>query len=152
MCKSGDSEEHTVRLATTMFDKLKVPHPREDVGKPFRFLACWEIIRDLPKFLATFCESSPLSSAVESNKTVGGEECEDGPRAASKAARPVRRRNAKEEAAVQSIRAKRLKLAEEAVRLQERHVLELKKRAEILLFMNGPNGSNSLMAKEYFAL
>ena len=53
---------------------------------------------------------------------------------------------------MQNIRAKKLKLAEHAVRLQEQHVEELNRRNEILLFSNGPGGRESEMAREYFAL
>ena len=34
MRKSGHSDEDKVRLGTALFNKIKVAHPREDVGKP----------------------------------------------------------------------------------------------------------------------
>ena len=40
MNKSGHTEDDDVRLSTAMFNQRTVSHPREDVGKPFRFLPC----------------------------------------------------------------------------------------------------------------
>lgn len=65
MRKSVHNEDDEIRMATAMFDKMKVSHPREDVGKSFRFLQCWELLRDLPNFSAVMYDGS--SSAGETN-------------------------------------------------------------------------------------
>lgn len=55
--------------------------------------------------------------------------------------RPGGRRKAKEYLAAQKKRAKNIKIAETAVRLQQQQVAELTRRNEILLFTSGPGGS-----------
>lgn len=156
MRKSGHSDEDIIRLSTALFNKVKVAHPREDIGKPFRFLKCWELVRDLPKFRAGTA-GTPVNETGSEEGTGGGLNDRNSAsnvtgKPSEDCARPDGRRKAKEELAVQNIRAKKLKLAEHAVRLQEQHVEELNRRNEILLFSNGPGGRESEMAREYFAL
>lgn len=45
-----------------------------------------------------------------------------------------------------------MKLAETAIRLQEKHVLEIEMRNEMLLFSSRPGGTDSENSKCYFAL
>lgn len=159
MRKSGHSDDDNVRLATALFNKKKVSHPREDVGKPFRFTKCWEILRDLPKFSAAAEGGSSSGSGsysvsgAEAGEPHAGVSTSDGDREKKeKKERPDGRRKAKEELAAQHVRAKKLKLAEQAVRLLDEQVQALNKRNEILLFTNGPGGADSDMAREYFSL
>lgn len=154
MRKSGFTEDDNIRLATALFNKVKISHPREDVGKPFRFLKAWEVVRDLPKFMAA---ADGSSAGVESGSGTNASEKSEGETAAegeekSVKKRPDGRRKAKQEQADQHVRAKKLKLAEAAVRLQEQQVEEITRRNEILLFTNGPGGADSEMAREFFKL
>lgn len=50
------------------------------------------------------------------------------------------------------IKAKKMKLEETVVNLQEMQLAERMRRNEILLFTNGPSRSNSARALEYFEL
>lgn len=52
MKKSGHSEEDEMRPARVIFNRRTVSHPREDVGKLFRFLDFWYLLLDLPKLQA----------------------------------------------------------------------------------------------------
>lgn len=146
--KSGHSDGDIIRLSTGMFNKMKVSHPREDVGKPFQFEKCWEILRDMPKFTAAGQGGATGSTSAESSTTDTGSSAV----VKEKKERPDGRRKAKDELAAQHARAKKLKIAEQAVRLQQQQVEELSRRNEIILFTNGPGGSNSEMARQYFAL
>lgn len=48
--------------------------------------------------------------------------------------------------------AKKLKLAETAVRIQKQQVVEITRRNEIMLFANGPGSADSEMGRKYFEL
>lgn len=61
MKRSGYTEDDEFWVATALFNNRKVDHPREDVGKPFRFLECWSVLRELPKFAATSDKSESTS-------------------------------------------------------------------------------------------
>lgn len=101
---------------------------------------CWEVLRDLPKFAATAHVFVTVSSSEESAEATDSEKCKADAPKVSRAifARTGVRRKAKEDAPVQTTRAKKFKRAEEAVRLQKQHVQELNKRNKIILFMNRP--------------
>lgn len=156
--KSGCNEDDEVRLATALFNHKKVTHPNEDVGKPFKFIKCWFLLRDLPKFQAV--QNTPSRNCSDS----GSAECDEaesstplstdgsGKDLKQERKRPDGRRKAKEMAALQHMKAKKMKLAETAIKLQERQLAELAERNEILLFSNGPGGANSDMAREFFSL
>lgn len=66
--------------------------------------------------------------------------------------RPIGRRAAREKAATDHVRMKKVKLAERALRLQEAHVEQITRRNENLLFTSGPTGSSSELARQYFVL
>lgn len=66
--------------------------------------------------------------------------------------RPDGRCKTKEELAAHHVHAKKLKLAEKAVRLQEQQVEEISGRNDIMLFTNGPGGADLEMARKFFSL
>lgn len=148
--RSGHSEEDEVRLATALFNNVKVTHPREDIGRSFRFLPCWELLRDLPKFTA-MAQGNASSIETKTSEQDANSDTKTEVKTEEKI-RPDGRRKAKEELAAHHMRAKKIKIAETAVKLQQQQVAEITRRNEILLFTNGPGGSESCMAKEFFAL
>lgn len=56
MKRSGCSEEEEVGFAVSIFDKNKFSYPRDDIGRPFRFMNFWKMFLVLPNFHAA---SSP---------------------------------------------------------------------------------------------
>lgn len=152
--KSGISYDDEVRLATALYNKKTVEHPREDVGPPFIHVKAWELLRDLPKFQAAV--SGPIvptpSDSCPAHSSTGEGNSDSTKEDTKKRERPEGRKKAKADAAMQAIRAKKLKLVESAVRIQQQHVAEITRRNEILLFANGPGGAESDMAKKYFEL
>lgn len=137
MWKSGHNKDGEIHMATSMSNKTKVSNPREDVGKVFRFLKCWELVWDLSKFPDVM--DGGWSSGGETNlfqKDKADDEVK-----ACKNEKPIGQCKAKEDLAVQHVRAEKVKLAEVVVRLQKMQEAEITRCNEILLFTNGPRGS-----------
>ena len=65
---------------------------------------------------------------------------------------PPSRQQVKKVSAADHARAKTLKLAESYIFLQKENLQELKHNKEMMLFMNGPDRSESERAKELFSL
>lgn len=114
ICKIGHSDDDKIWLATALFNKFKVQHLREEVGKPFKFLKCWEMLRDLPNFSA----GAGGASSSEGDTMQGRHKSAPTREMQTKKIRSADgRRKAKEDLADQHMRAKKIKLAEAAVRL-----------------------------------
>eukprot|EP00171_Calliarthron_tuberculosum_P002374 IDg2374t1 len=61
---TGVNEDDIIRSATALFNNIKIKDPTEDIGKPFKFLQSWMLLRFHEKFLAgTTPESSTPSNA-----------------------------------------------------------------------------------------
>lgn len=114
--KSGNSYDDNIHLATAMFNKINFSHPREDVGTLFRFLKCGELMRDMPKFMAAANGGSLDGSADQSVDGIDDSSTVQAIAQAQKE-RPERRRKANEALVAQQARIKKLRLAEQAVRL-----------------------------------
>lgn len=113
MGKRVHNEDEEIRMATAMFNKMKVSHPSEEAGKLFRFLKCLELPRDFSKFSTVMDGGS--SSASQTKLSQKGK-TEDKVKACKKD-RPIRRRKAKEDLQTQHVRTKKVKLAEAVLRL-----------------------------------
>ena len=70
MKKSGVNEEDEIRLATALFNKIKVQHPSEDVGRKFKYIEAWMILREMPKFSVDGMEHMS-NSATNSTTSTG---------------------------------------------------------------------------------
>lgn len=136
MKRSGISAEDELRLATALFNKKEVQHPREDVGKAFKYMDAWHILCDLPKFSAA---TAGLSAESQEKRGVKRE-------------RPEGRQKAKQERDNQEHRDKKMRMAAKAVELQKKQVHELEMHNMILLFTNGPGGADSAASREFFTL
>lgn len=66
--------------------------------------------------------------------------------------RPDSRRKAKQELTTQYMRAKKLKLAESALKLQDLQLADIMQGNEIFLFTNEPKGINFARARGYLNL
>lgn len=167
MKRSGANETDEVRLATALFNNREVEHPNEDVGPKFRFLPCWELLRQFPKFsVADRPEASSSQqdevSATGSDETsgiVGETKKKPNSNMDLKAGvkrrmddRPPGRQYAKQQRALEEHRTKKLWMAKEAIYLQKRHVEALERHNDIQLFTQGTGGAQSPMAKQYFAM
>lgn len=154
--RSGVNEDDEICLATALFNKRKVQHPNEDIGKRFKYLEAWEVLRALPKYSAAG-EASP--SNTESGTTTGlgstaasGKEGGTESPAKSGGDRPMGRKRAKEVRIKEEQQNKKLRLAESALELQKKQVKELEEHNLILLFTNGPGGTESELAREFFTM
>lgn len=159
---TGVSDDDIIRISTALFNNKKIKEPTDDIGKPFKFLQSWLLLRYHQKFLAgesatsakkiipsdTECHAE--ESGCLSNDLSGAEK--PGPGRGESAGRPVGRRKAKEDIAKDINAKKKLRLAEHAIKIQEERNFALARHNEILLFSNGPGGSDSPEAKEYFKL
>ena len=66
--------------------------------------------------------------------------------------RPPGRQLAKQQRALEEHRSKKLRMTNEEIALQKRHVEELERHNDINLFTQGPGGAESDMAKQFFAI
>lgn len=126
MKRSGHRDNDEIRLATAPLNK-KVSQPNEDIGKPFRFLQCWELLWDMPKIMVV--DDAIFSNNAEKNPWEKGTNISTGDEEEKpkQNVRPDGRRKAKDDLATQKMRSKK-----------------------ILLFTNGPGGLESEMAKGIF--
>lgn len=159
---TGVNETDILRLSIALFNGKKIKSPDEDIGKPFKFQAAWDVLRFHEKFLAgaNGSNSSSDQKSAQDNvqRDVKPEACglakdessKEG--AARSVGRPTGRRKAKEQEQKAHNSRKKLKIAEEALKLQEKRNLALTRHNEILLFTHGPGGVESEGAKEYFKL
>lgn len=169
--ESGVSGDDEIRLANALFSSQTVHHPREDVGKTFRFVRSWMVLRDLPEL--NHPDSSP--STVSMQTGYSGEDCTEAAavsnaseepdksgRSTEKDERqsvlaeskkcPVGRRAAKEKAAAGHVRIKKPKLSESSFAVQEAHMKEITRLNEMLLSTIDSSKSNSDFASRYFEL
>lgn len=153
MKRSGVNEDDEIRLATALFNKIKVNHPQEDVGRKFKYLKAWNILRDLPKFAAGGEEQTSAPAPAPASSSPSGESSTEAVRSGGPhSERPVGRKRAKELKAKEEQHNKRIRLAQAALELQKKQVHELEEHNNILLFSNGPGGSDSEYAREFFAM
>lgn len=161
MKRSGVSADDKIRLATALFNKKPVQHPNEDVGRRFKYLEAWEVLRVLPKYAAAGEASSSGSAASGSAATAtkagivsdsGVDAADNADGSVERRKRPIGRMRAKAEKAKEEQANKKLRLANSALELQKKQVKELEEHNIILLFTNGPGGADSDLAKEFFAM
>lgn len=150
--KSEHNEDNEVRLATALFNKRLVIYLFEDVEKLFRFLSCWYLLGNQPRFQAA---SLPTQTTFEVSPKVG-ETMEDSAESieeeSARKARPDGRRKSKDELVTRQMRAKKMKHAKSAFKLQEMQLAQIKRWNEILLLPNGPGGATTARAQKYFIL
>lgn len=150
MKRSGVNDEDEIRLTTALFNKQEVQHPNEDVGRAFRFIDAWNALRVLPKFSAdggSAQSCAATTSTKESEVNPENEEESPGP-----SRRPMGIKRAKHVKEMEQTNIKKIRLAQSALELQKKQVKELEEHNMILLFTNGPGGSESEMAREFFTL
>ena len=162
---TGVNDDDLIRITTALFNGKKIKDPTGEVGKPFKFLGAWTILQKHEKFLAG---SSSGSNSDEHNIDAAKDESERVADTASTSApdtkqetiapnsrssgRPLGRRKAKQYAEKQLHSAKKIRIAERALQVQEARNVALTRHNEIMLFTNGPGGSESVEAREYFKL
>ena len=69
---TGVSEEDLIRMATAIYNGKTIARPCDDVGKPFKFIRAWQILRNHEKF--------NVANSTQSQGTydVGDEDCPNG--------------------------------------------------------------------------
>lgn len=153
MKKSGALVEDKVRLATVLYNKAKVEHPRSGICPVCRFMNPWKILHDLSQFSAA--STSPKSHASGPSQESDGFSESTLVEGTNKKRqkelvmpdRPEGRRKTNAAHFTQVLRAEYIKLEKTSIRLREKHVLEIKRRNEMLLFSSGPGGSKSENSK-----
>lgn len=109
--RSDHIEDDDKGLATALFNKIKVTHPYEEVGRPFRFLPCWELFRDLPKFIAMEHGNASSGGETETSELCTNREMNTNMKKEQKI-RLDGRLKCNDNIASQHMRAKKIKVAE----------------------------------------
>lgn len=165
--RSGTNETDEIRLTTDFFNNKKVEHPNKDVGPNFKFMSSWIVLRDLPKFqegsesgyMRTPVSGDGGDGEASRDVSVGDENIRSSSDARGGAEknrkrpeRPPGRHRAKELLSLEDHRTKKLRMANDTLSLQKRHVLALERNIDIQLFANGHGRAESEMAQEFFKL
>lgn len=159
MKRNGARKEKKIRLATVLFNKKKIDHTCEDTGPKFKFIECWEILKEFPKLAAT--EHKLTQETSKSEMKFGSVDY-------SPYLDEIRRRQegikeqkemqdgrltySSTESAHKEHRSKKLYMTSDMLELQKRHIKELERHKNIQLFPQGPWGSELDMVKELFVM
>lgn len=158
MKRSGVNHEDEIRLSTALFNKIKVEHPSEDVGRKFKYIDAWMILREMPKFSVDGLEDKSTSDTNSTSSVcLEGESSSENKKSQTdkkkhEMGRPTGRKRAKEIQMKEEQQNKKIRLAQSALEIQKKQVQELEEHNLILLFTNGPGGNNSQNAQEFFSL
>ena len=165
---TGVSEEDMIRMATALFNDVQIQHPNDHVGRKFKFLPVWKLLRSHEKFSGggRLYGSMPSHGSMpdgthtardgliagEKDPFICAESSPDGEEVISTRKRPVGRKKSKEVELIQASRSKKLRLASESVRVQRERNAALQQYNEILLFSSAPDGCDEGDAVAYFNL
>ncbi|CDF40639.1 unnamed protein product [Chondrus crispus] len=157
---TGVSEEDMIRMATEFFNDVQIQHPNDHVGRKFKFLPVWKLLRSHEKFSGGGHGSMPGGTQTASDGLIAGEKdpficaesSPDGDEVTSTRKRPAGRKNSKEVELMQASRSKKLRLPSESVRDQGERNAALQQYNEILLFSSAPDGCDEGDAVAYFNL
>lgn len=146
---SGCNEDDVVHLGTALFNKIEISSVTEDCGPPFKFMTCWSLLKDHPKFDVLLNPVQPTAVQKESDDVADEDDTnEEDVVEKDEYKRPIGRKRAKAADARAEIDCKKLKVAEASVAAQEKKNKLIEEHHEILLFTAKPD-ENDPLVREY---
>lgn len=154
---SGTNSDDVVHLATALYNKLEISSVTDSSGPPFKFLSCWTILKEHPKF-DVLSQPPEKRNTDESATQESARNDETNSDAAIEAAagfepysRPVGRKRAKQLDARSELDRKNLKVAEATLKAQQERNELIRTHQEMLLFTSTSDASDPV-ASEYMKI